>query len=257
MNRYNTLLYETSGGVGRLTLNRPKVLNAVNAEMRAELDDFWAKRAGDRETQVIVLSGAGDKGFCSGLDLEEAVRLGLDYDLAGFYRMQSDWAQMLVAMRRAPQPIVAAVHGAAAGAGLSLALACDLRLITPRARFIASYINIGFGGSDLGSSYFLPRLIGAGRAYEFLLTGDPMDAETADRLGLVSRVVERPELEAACLGAAERMVRKNPFGLYLTKQAINMNLDAAGLEQALVMENRNQALCFGTIKYEGQDMDTT
>lgn len=252
MKDYNTLIYETRGPTGLLTLNRPETLNAVNGEMHAELEDFLQDRLNDNDVRVLIISGAGEKGFCSGLDIQEALPQAVTYDHQGFYRSQSRYSRLWLMMRQIPQPVIAAVHGAAAGIGFSMALASDVRIISEDARFAASYINIGFGGADMGSSYFLPRLIGAGRAYEFLLTGDFMDAETALNLGLVSRVVSREKLHETALGMAEKMAAKNPLGLRLTKEAININLDAAGLEAALRMEDRNQALCFGTIRYEGQ-----
>ncbi|MBU2550755.1 MAG: enoyl-CoA hydratase/isomerase family protein [Proteobacteria bacterium] len=256
MSEFETLKYETRDHVGLLTLNRPQSLNAINETMLGELETFWRARRHDAETRVVILSGAGDKGFCAGLDLKEAFTQMAALDLAGFYNAQSRGARLMLSMRQAPQPIIAAIHGAAAGVGLSFALASDLRLITPDARFAASFVNIGLGGADVGSSYFLPRLIGAGRAYEFLLTGDFMDAETAFNLGLVSRVVPRDRLLDEAMELAQKMCRKNPLGLRLTKEAINCNLDAAGLEQALNVEDRNQTLCLATIRYEGQNPDT-
>jgi enoyl-CoA hydratase/carnithine racemase len=145
-------------------------------------------------------------------------------------------------MRQAPQPVISAVHGAAAGLGFSFALASDIRVITPDARFSAAYINIGLGGADMACSYFLPRLIGAGRAYEFMLTGNFMSADEAISLGLASRVADRDHLLETALELAGILSNKNPMGLRLTKEAININLDAGGLEQALSLEDRNQTL---------------
>jgi enoyl-CoA hydratase/carnithine racemase len=252
MTTYETLLYDVKDHIGVLTLNRPESINAVNRVMMDELEDFWNQRKQDENARVIVLTGGGEKGFCSGLDIKEAFSQTAEYDITLFYRSQQRMARTLVAMRQCPQPIIAAVHGAAAGIGFSLALGADLRVITPKARFAASYINIGFGGADIGSSYFLPRLIGAGRAYEFLLTGEFMDADTAMNLGLVSRVVEKQELLPTAMHVAGIMCLKNPLGLRLTKEAINVNLDAGGLEQALHLEDRNQSMCFTTIRYESQ-----
>ena len=146
-------------------------------------------------------------------------------------------------MRQIPQPIIAAIHGFAVGAGFGFALASDIRVITEDVRFIAPFINIGLSGTDEGSSYFLPRLIGAGRAYEFLLTGDAIDAKTALDLGLVSRVVPKDKLMETALGLAEKISKNSSIQLRLTKEAINANLDAPGLEAALNIEDRNQVLC--------------
>jgi enoyl-CoA hydratase/carnithine racemase len=247
-----TLLYEAQDHIGRLTLNRPGALNAISETMLDELEAFWAERRHDPDTRVIIMGAAGEKGFCAGMDLKEAVPRMTQLFLKDFYRFQQRMSRLLLAMRQAPQPIIATVFGPAVGGGLSFALAADIRLISPDARFGAAYINVGFGGADMGSSYFLPRLIGAGRAYEFLLTGQMMDAETALGLGLVSRVLPREELAGAADELARVMCRKNPLGLRLTKEAINLNLDAAGLESALNVEDRNQTLCFATLRYEGQ-----
>jgi enoyl-CoA hydratase/carnithine racemase len=151
-------------------------------------------------------------------------------------------------MRRAPQPIICAVHGAAAGQGFSFTLASDIRVISPDARFSAAYINIGLGGADMACSYFLPRMIGSGRAYEFMYTGGFISAQEAFQLGLVSRVVTRGELMETALGYARTLMGKNHMALRLTKEAINMNIDASGLEQALNIEDRNQTLlAIGTL----------
>ena len=256
MTDYQTILYETRDKVGLLTLNRPQAVNAMNEAMISELEDFWAARRADFETRVIIFSGAGEKGFCSGLDLKEASERLFKADLKTMYRVQTRISRLILAMRQAPQPIIGVIHGAAVGGGLSFALGCCVRIVSPDARFAAAYINIGLGGADCGSSYLLPRLIGAGRAYEFLLTGDFIDAETALGLGMVSRIVPREKLMAEAQEMAEKMCRKNPMGLRLTKEAINCNLDAAGLEQALNVEDRNQALCLATIRYEEQPPNT-
>jgi enoyl-CoA hydratase/carnithine racemase len=145
-------------------------------------------------------------------------------------------------MRRAPQPVICAVHGAASGQGFSFALASDIRVVSPDARFNAAYINIGLGGADMSCSYFLPRMIGTGRAYEYMYTGDFMSAQEAFSLGLVSRVVERTELYETAMAYAKKLMTKNHMGLRLTKEAINLNIDAGGLENALLVEDRNQTL---------------
>jgi enoyl-CoA hydratase/carnithine racemase len=128
------------------------------------------------------------------------------------------------------------------GLGFSFALASDIRVLATDVRFSAAYINIGLGGADMACSYFLPRAIGAGRAYEVMLTGNFLSAEEAQALGMASRVVEREALLETAMELARTMNEKNPMGLWLTKEAINMNMDAGGLEQALNLEDRNQTL---------------
>jgi enoyl-CoA hydratase/carnithine racemase len=240
---YETLQYETAEkGIGILSLNRPRRYNSVSLPMAEELEHFWKERSYDLDTHVIILRGMGDRGFCAGLDMKGMMKTAPDMNADRFYAFQVRLGRLNLAMRRAPQPIICAVHGAAAGLGFSFALASDLRVITPEARFSAAYINIGLGGADMACSYFLPRLIGAGRAYEFMLTGNFMSAEEAMDLGLASRLVEKDQMMDAALELARTMNTKNPMGLRLTKEAINMNLDAGGLEQALNVEDRNQTL---------------
>ncbi len=240
---YETIEYDVKEeGIGILSLNRPRRYNSVSHQMMEELEAFWKERLYDLDTHVIILKGNGERGFCAGLDMKENVKMAPDMNTDQFYRFQARLARLNLAMRQAPQPIICAVHGAAAGLGFSFALASDVRVITRDARFSAAYINIGLGGADMACSYFLPRLMGAGRAYEFMLTGNFMSAEEAMALGLVSRIVERDKLMETALDLASTMNTKNPMGLRLTKEAINMNIDAGGLEQALNMENRNQVL---------------
>lgn len=244
MEQYNSIQWEiVEKGLGVLTLNRPQAYNSVNGEMLDELEAFWHTRLYDLETLVIILKGAGEKGFCAGLDMKYTME-NMDQlsKPAEFYKFQARLGRLNLAMRRAPQPIIGLVHGAAAGEGFSFTLASDIRIITPDARFCAAYINIGLGGADMCCSYLLPRIIGAGRAYEIMYLGEFISAEEAMNLGMVSRIVSREDLYETGLQMARKMLTKNPFALRLTKEAINMNLDAGGIEQALNMEDRNQVL---------------
>jgi enoyl-CoA hydratase/carnithine racemase len=152
----------------------------------------------------------------------------------------------MLGLRKIPQPVICCIHGAAAGIGFSLAIASDIRILAENAKFSAAYINIGLGGADMASSYFLPRLIGSGRANEFLLTGNWMKASDAMNLGFASRVVPKKEMMDIATELANIMVSKNPMGIRMTKEAININIDAGGLEASLQMEDRNQMmLAFG------------
>ena len=237
---YETIDYQLlEPGVGHLALNRPRRYNAVNFQMLEELEGFWLERRHDPDTRVVVLSGNGEKGFCSGLDMHEAMQTLAEMDPDRFYAFQ---ARLTLAMRLAPQPIITAVHGPAVGLGFSFALAADIRIICDTARFSAAFINIGLGGADMACSYFLPRTIGTGRAYELMLTGEFLSAQEALALGMVSRLVEASQLLETAFELARTLNRKNPLGLRLTKEAINCSLDAGGLEQVLNLEDRNQAL---------------
>ncbi len=246
---YETITYEIpEEGIGLLTLNRPQAYNAVNFKMMEELEEFWRERLYDLDVKVVVLRGAGEKGFCAGLDLKDTAEKVPSMTTAEFYRFQARLARINLHMRRAPQPIITAVHGAAAGQGFSFTLASDIRVISPDARFCAAYINIGLGGADMTCSYFLPRMIGAGRAYEFMYTGEFMSSDDALNLGLVSRIVPKEDLLETAMEYARKMMTKNHLGLRLTKEAININLDAGGLEAAINVEDRNQTLlALGTL----------
>lgn len=238
----NTLKYRTEGRIGYLSLNRPAHYNAIDLDMAKELHQFWSERQYDDAVGVIILDGGESKGFCAGLDMHS---YGPDiFKMAAVeaYNAQAHLSRILLAMRRAPQPIICCVHGAAAGLGFSLAMASDVRLITEDARFSAAYINIGLGGADMASSYFLPRLIGGGRANELLLTGAWMSAAEALSLGFASRLVARDKLLPTAAEIAAVMVSKDPLGLRMTKEAINVNLDAGGLEACLQLEDRNQMM---------------
>jgi enoyl-CoA hydratase len=161
---------------------------------------------------------------------------------AAVWGVQRRIARIYPAMRRCPQPIVAALHGAACGGGFSLALAADIRVASVDTRMNAAYLNIGLTGCDMGSSYFLPRLVNASIASQLLLTGEFLDAPRALELGLLARVVERDALDDAADGYAQTMLAAAPMGLRLTKEALNHALDATGLEAAMALENRHQSL---------------
>ena len=243
---YETIHYEVqSPGIGILSLNRPDKYNAVNQPMVTELEHFWNERENDVETRIIIFKGNGEKGFCAGFDLVEGTEQFKHMNSVQFYHAQNAWGRLLLKMRQVPQIIVCIIHGVAAGIGFSFALSSDIRIISSDARFAAGYINTGLGGADMACSYFLPRMIGAGRAYEFMLTGNFISAQEAMNLGFVSRIVEKEQLMETALEFAAVMNSKNPDALRLTKEAININLDIGGLEQAQGVENRNQAFLFG------------
>jgi enoyl-CoA hydratase len=245
---FETIEYELRDGVGVLRLNRPKCLNAINRVMRDELTAFWRDHTRDAGLRVVLLCGAG-RGFCAGLDIT-------DQELTGpsttgspdtIYAAQRSFSEMILLMRRCPQPIVGAFQGVAVGAGLSFAMACDVRLSTPDTRFQAAYINLGLGGADMGSSYLLPRLIGTGNAARYLYTGDFIPADEAHRTGLVQQLAESEALEEQAMAIARTIASKSPLGLRVTKEALNAHAGSPGLEQALLYEDRNQALCIAQV----------
>lgn len=240
-------LYEVQGEIGILTLNRPKIVNAVNNRMLEELHRFWTERQEDTDVRVIILRGAGDKGFCSGVDVKEATQgfgdLSAETSIPEYaVNVQKRWSSVVRLMRTCPQPIIAAIHGPAMGGGLAFACAADVRLATQDAMFCAQYINIGLGGADVGSSYFLWRIVGWGRAAQMCLTGEQVFAEEAYRIGLVNYLHSREELMPAALNMANVMVGKTKLGLRLTKDALNAGLNLSSLEDAVKVEDRNQVL---------------
>ena len=239
----DTLDLRRDGPVAWLTLNRPASLNALNPALVDELRAFFAGLADDARTRVVVLRGAG-RAFCAGLDLREPPS-GAGGVAAGL-RGQRRISEIVQLMRRAPQPIVACLHGPACGGGFALALASDVRIAGESARMNAAFIRLGLSGCDVGVSYFLPRLVGASLAAELILTGRFLGAERARELGLVSRVVPDAELEAAAREIVDEMLATSPLGLRLSKECLNASLDAASLEQVIAMEDRNQILCAQT-----------
>ena len=238
---------EPEKGIGLLTLNRPERLNAINLDMLEELHKLHEMLCLNEEVRVVILTGAG-RGFCSGADLTDERMLRESpqlYSSAASFLVgvQKKYADMIIELRRLPQPIIAAVKGPAAGGGMCMALASDIIYAGPKARFIASFINLGLSGGELGTTYFLPRLVGSSRAAEILYTGRPVDAEEAERIGLISRVVEDEALLDTAFETARVMLSKSVMGLRLTKEAYTMNLNAPNLETAVELENRNQSIC--------------
>jgi enoyl-CoA hydratase/carnithine racemase len=231
-------------GVAVATLNRPDRLNALTFGMFDELAQLAADVGADDRVRVLVLTGAG-RGFCAGLDLRDAATLP-DMPTAKFLEGQERWSRAITAFRRLPKPVIAAVNGPAAGAGFSLALAADIRIAASAARFNAAFIKIGLTGGDCGSSWMLPRIVGLGHANEILLTGRLVEADEAARIGLVNRVVPAGDLLTAALDTAELIAANSPLGVRLTKQMVQVNVDAPSLEAAVELENRNQTLAAGT-----------
>jgi enoyl-CoA hydratase/carnithine racemase len=240
----NLVLERTQDGVLLVTLQRPETLNALTFEMFDELTALCRRLEGDPTVRVVVLTGAG-RGFCAGLDLQAVAAL-LEMSPYEFLRGQEKWARAAIALHNLTAPVIAAVNGPAAGAGLSLALASDFRIASTAAKFNAAFIRVGLTGSDMGSSWLLPRVVGLGIANELLLTGRFVLPDEAERIGLVNRVVEPDDLIPTALELADSITRNSPIGVRLTKQAVRANLGAATLELAAELENRNQALAAST-----------
>lgn len=239
---------EERDGVAWLTLNRPERLNALNDELMTALREYFQSLSAQSSARVVVLRGAG-RAFCAGLDLKDRVQTP-NRSVERVLQSQKNVRDIMLAMRRCPQPIVSIVQGSASGGGFALALASDIRLATPDARFNAAFIRIGLSACDVGVSYFLPRMVGSSVAAEYLLTGRFMSAERAERLGLVSQVAELPALEAEAKALCADMLHATPLALRLTKDALNFTIDAPSLEAAIAIEDRNQVLCTQTPDFD-------
>jgi len=234
---------ERSGGVTTVTFTRPDKLNALTFDVYADLRDLIVELPHRDDTRVLVLKGEG-RAFCSGGDVNEIIGATLQMrpdELLSFTRMTGD---VVRAMRESPVPIVAAIQGTAAGAGSVIALASDFRIVTRSASFAFLFTKVGLAGGDMGAAYLLPRLVGLGRATELLMLGDKIDAERADRIGLVTQLVDDDELDTATDALATRLAEGPAQAYSQTKALLTRELDmslAAGVEleavtQALLMK---------------------
>ena len=235
------VLIEEDAAVATVTLNRPDRLNAMDEALITDLGAYFRGLHDRHHIRIVILKAAG-RAFCAGLDLE-AWRPPEDTgSVQHTWRTQRSIATVMQLMRSCPQPIIALAQGAACGGGLSLLLSSDIRFCTPDFRMNAAYIKIGLGGCDMGSSYFLPRLVGSSLASEMILTGRFVNAERALSSGFVSAVVEADGLGAAAQEIIDEMLLTAPMGLRLSKDALNRNIDAPGFEAALALEDRQQVL---------------
>lgn len=237
---YETLQIESDGAIDWLTLNRPERLNAITPQMCDELQDYFGGLQARHEVRVVVLRGAG-RAFCAGYDLNAAA--GVTAGPVSGMRVQRQVSEVFVRMRRCPQPIVCAAHGATTGGGLAFALASDVRIVTDDVKMNVAMVKVGLTGCDVGISYFLPRAVGSTVAAELMMTGRMIGAERALKVGLVSEVVAPSALEGAARAMAEDMLNASPLGLRLTKEGLSLAIDAPSLEAAAALEDRGQILC--------------
>jgi enoyl-CoA hydratase len=229
-----------------LRLSRPERLNALSWALVDALAESLDELAGDADCRVAILTGEG-RGFCSGLDLQMSDDpVGANDSMVTFMDRQERLAALVTTLRELPIPVIAAVNGPAAGGGLALALACDLRVCAQSARFSAAFVRIGLSACDMGVSYALPRLIGLGVASEVMLTGRQVGAQEALDVGMVNRVVPDGEALDAALGLAGEIARNSPFAVRMTKEVLAANVDSPSLSSALALENRTQAVASRT-----------
>jgi len=238
------LVDEPAPHVRRVTLNRPEHLNAMTSALCEALHEQLQLIASDRSCRAVILTGAG-RGFCAGLDLGGyGAAPGNDGSDEARDRLgnQQHMSTLVLGVRALPQPVIAAVNGPAAGFGMALALGCDIRFAAREAVFRVAFINIGVSNCDMGTSWLLPRLIGASRSHELMLTGRRVDAEEALRIGLVADVVAADELPGRAFEAAEQIASLAPWGVRLTKRGMWAALEIPSEQAAVEYEDRQQIM---------------
>jgi len=238
--RWKHFQFSVSGGVGTVTLDRPGKLNALTFEAYADLRDLLAELPHRGDTRVLVIRGSG-RAFCSGGDVNEIIGATLSMlpdELLAFTRMSGE---VIREMRDCPVPVIAAVHGMAAGAGAVIALAADFRVCTPAARFAFLFTKVGLSGGDMGAAYLLPRLVGLGHATRLLMLGDTVDAEEAERIGLVSFLADKDTFDDE-VGALARRLASGPVQAFAQTKALLTREQDMSLSAAIELEAVTQAL---------------
>ena len=246
---YQTIRYEKNGNIGIATINRPEALNALNSTVISELEQLISEVEKDAELGAFIITGEG-RSFCAGFNLND---LALDppEDMGriqrDFYIMQRMCSDQIINMRRCEQPIIGALKGFAVGGGLSISCACDMRVLGESFKMNAGYLSIGYTGTDMGGSFFLPKIVGYARACEILMNPARFDAQKLYEWGFANRVVADDDVLETAVAMAEEMCRETaPFGLRLTKECLQASLDGTSFENVVKMENRNQVLASNT-----------
>jgi len=237
---YNSFLFSVEDRVATIRLNRPDTLNSLTFEVYTELARAFTELKDDSSVRSVVLTGEG-RGFCSGGSVNEIIEKLIVRDIKEKYRFTRLTCDVVKNMRRLRKPILAAVNGVAAGAGAMLALASDIRICSEQARFAFLFVKVGLAGTDMGAAWLLPRVVGAGRATELLMTGETIDAKEAYRIGLANRVVPAEELMSQTVALAKKLADGPALALGLTKELLN-NEASMSLEEAL--EAEAQAQCW-------------
>lgn len=230
-------------GVGTITLDRPERINALTFEVYAELrDTFRALKESHPEVRAVVLRGEGPRGFCSGGDVRDIIGELFARDVRGLLEFTRMTGALIHAIRTSRPPVVAALHGVCCGAGAVMALACDVRIAAPDTRIAYLFPKVGLSGADMGASWLLPRVVGFGRASELLLTGEFVDAERAERIGLVNRIVPAEALRDEAHAFATALAKGPAFAHAMTKRMLEYEAHvdfATGIEA----EAQAQAIC--------------
>ncbi|MEF3112237.1 enoyl-CoA hydratase family protein [Streptomyces chrestomyceticus] len=234
-------------GIVTVTLARPDKLNALTFEAYADLRDLLAELSRERSARALVLGGEG-RGFCSGGDVEEIIGATLAMDTAQLLDFNRMTGQVVRAVRDCPFPVIAAVHGVAAGAGAVLALAADFRVADPSARFAFLFTKVGLSGGDMGAAYLLPRVVGLGHATRLLMLGEPVRAPEAERIGLLSELAEEGRADTAARILARRLAEGPALAHAQTKALLTAELDMP-LGAAVEMDAATQALLMNSADY--------
>lgn len=238
--RWRHLRLTLDDGVATVTLARPDKLNALTFGAYADLRDLLAELTRERSVRALVLAGEG-RGFCSGGDVDEIIGATLGMDTAQLLDFNRMTGQVVRALRECPFPVIAAVHGVAAGAGAVLALAADFRVADPTARFAFLFTRVGLSGGDMGAAYLLPRVVGLGHATRLLMLGDPVRAPEAERIGLISELTEEGEADTRAAELARRLAEGPALAHAQTKALLTAELDMP-LAAAVEMDAATQAL---------------
>jgi 2-(1,2-epoxy-1,2-dihydrophenyl)acetyl-CoA isomerase len=241
------VLVSQEGSVVTLTLNRPEILNALDEELRAGLVAKLGQASRDASVRVVVITGAG-RGFCAGGDVKKMAELKKNHQSVAFRNFLTGGHELVRSIRTLPKPVVASVNGPAVGAGMNLALACDLRIASDQAKFSQGFVNIGLH-PDWGGTFFLPRQVGTGRAVEMFFLGEPILADEAKNLGLVNFVVPHEQLAAETHKLAERLVAAPALPMGLLKQALYERLETQ-LDSMMEHEVEAQMKCFESEDFE-------
>ncbi|MFC7506043.1 enoyl-CoA hydratase/isomerase family protein [Nocardioides sp. CPCC 206347] len=228
------------GDIGVLRINRPDRMNSQTIRMFSEYGEAaFALR--DAPLRALIVTGTGTRAFCAGFDLEQIHQI-TEMGVREFLKFQETATGGIQGLHFLPFPVIAAVHGPATGGGLALALAADIRLCDPAAKFSAAFVKVGLSVGELGTSYHLTRLVGPARAADIGYTARVVGADEAERIGLVNRVVPTDELFDAAVALAQQIAENSPAGVRMSKRAIQRNLEISSYAAALELENRGQAL---------------
>jgi enoyl-CoA hydratase/carnithine racemase len=250
---YKTVIYEREGNVAVMTLNRPEVKNAFDAQMQAEMDAVLGDVARDVDARVLIITGAG-KAFCTGADVAYLMSIGQEHKLhqtamEEMIRGDGNILTTVIKVRNLPKPVIAAVNGTAAGGGLALALACDLRLAADTARFNMIFTKRGVI-PESGSTFTLPRLIGTARALELIFTADTVDAAEADRIGMVNHVYPAGQLMPRAKELAARIAQNSPLAMGFSKAAIYRGMVETDIAAQMDYEAYVENVLFGTEDFQ-------